>query len=76
MVLLCRFVKGAIEQLDAAGIAAGSVDVIISNCVINLSPDKPAVLRQAFRALAEGGEVYFSGGREFGGVGVLMWGCA
>jgi hypothetical protein len=33
----CRFVKAAIEQLEAAGIAAGSVDVIISNCVINLS---------------------------------------
>jgi SAM-dependent methyltransferase len=47
---------------------AGSVDVIISNCVINLSPDKPAVLREAYRALAEGGEVYFSGrGRVSGG---------
>lgn len=38
------------------------MDVIISNCVINLSPDKPAVLREAYRALADGGEVYFSGG--------------
>jgi ubiquinone/menaquinone biosynthesis C-methylase UbiE len=56
-----RFVKGAIEHLEAAGIAAGSVDVIISNCVINLSPDKPAVLREAYRALADGGEVFFSG---------------
>jgi ubiquinone/menaquinone biosynthesis C-methylase UbiE len=55
-----RFVKGNIEQLEAAGIAAGSVDVIISNCVINLSPDKPSVLREAYRALADGGEVYFS----------------
>jgi len=61
-LFVCRFVKGAIEQLEAAGIAAGSVDVIISNCVINLSADKPAVLREAYRALAEGGEVYFSGG--------------
>jgi ubiquinone/menaquinone biosynthesis C-methylase UbiE len=55
-----RYVKGAIEHLEASGIAAGSVDVIISNCVINLSPDKPAVLREAYRALADGGEVYFS----------------
>jgi ubiquinone/menaquinone biosynthesis C-methylase UbiE len=54
-------VKGAIEEMEASGIAADSVDVIISNCVINLSPDKPAVLREAYRALAEGGEVYFSG---------------
>lgn len=63
MLACFRFVKGSIELLEAAGIAAGSVDVIISNCVINLSPDKPAVLREAYRALAEGGEVFFSGGR-------------
>lgn len=59
-LLLCRFVKGAIEQLQAAGVEAGSIDVIISNCVINLSPDKPAVLREAYRALTQGGEMYFS----------------
>ncbi|EFN55610.1 hypothetical protein CHLNCDRAFT_9950, partial [Chlorella variabilis] len=55
-----RFVEGQIEKLGEAGIQAGSVDLIISNCVVNLSPDKPAVLREAYRALAEGGEVYFS----------------
>lgn len=55
-----RFLQGSIEQLSAAGVAPGSVDIIISNCVINLSPDKPAVLREAYAALAEGGEVYFS----------------
>jgi hypothetical protein len=67
-----RFVKGTIEQLDAAGVAPGSVDIIISNCVVNLSPDKPAVLRQAHRALADGGEMYFSGVRVCGRVHV--WG--
>jgi SAM-dependent methyltransferase len=54
------FTKGVIEDLEAAGIAAGSVDVIVSNCVINLSEDKAAVLSQAYRALKHGGEMYFS----------------
>lgn len=55
-----KFVKGYIERLDEAGIADESVDMIISNCVVNLSPDKPAVLREAYRVLAPGGELYFS----------------
>eukprot|EP01023_Acetabularia_acetabulum_P068147 TRINITY_DN956_c0_g1_i6.p1 TRINITY_DN956_c0_g1~~TRINITY_DN956_c0_g1_i6.p1 ORF type:complete len:531 (-),score=56.56 TRINITY_DN956_c0_g1_i6:121-1713(-) len=55
-----NFVKGNIEYLDKAGIADESIDIIISNCVINLSPDKPRVLREAYRVLAEGGEFYFS----------------
>lgn len=55
-----RFEKGTIENLKAAGIEDDSVDMIISNCVINLSPDKPAVLREAHRVLANGGEFYFS----------------
>ncbi|PSC70020.1 Arsenite methyltransferase [Micractinium conductrix] len=55
-----RFVEGTIEDLAAAGIADASVDLIISNCVINLSPDKAAVLREAYRVLAPGGEMYFS----------------
>jgi len=55
------FAQGEIENLSAAGVAAGSVDLIISNCVINLSPDKAAVLKEAYQALAPGGEVYFSG---------------
>eukprot|EP00899_Mesostigma_viride_P027361 jgi/Mesvir1/780/Mv17379-RA.1 len=54
------FVKGQIEDLRAAGIADASVDLVISNCVVNLSPDKPAVLREAYRVLADGGEFYFS----------------
>ncbi|HET8614296.1 MAG TPA: arsenite methyltransferase [Actinomycetales bacterium] len=43
-----RFVKGTIE---AVPLADAAVDVVISNCVINLSPDKDAVLREAFRVL-------------------------
>ena len=47
-------------RTKAANVADESVDMIISNCVINLSPDKPAVLREAHRVLANGGEFYFS----------------
>jgi SAM-dependent methyltransferase len=47
-----RFLKGHIEQIPLPN---ESVDVIISNCVINLSGDKPRVLREAFRVLKPGG---------------------
>jgi arsenite methyltransferase len=47
-----EFLKGAIE---AVPLPDASVDVIISNCVINLSPDKPAVFREAARVLRPGG---------------------
>ncbi len=47
-----EFLKGEIEQIP---LADGSVDVVISNCVINLSVDKPAVLREASRVLRPGG---------------------
>ena len=40
-----EFKLGYIEKLDELDIADNSVDVIVSNCVINLSPDKEAVLR-------------------------------
>ena len=47
-----EFVKGTIEHVP---LPDGSVDVIISNCVINLSADKPAVFREAARVLKPGG---------------------
>jgi SAM-dependent methyltransferase len=47
-----RFLKGHIEDIPLPN---NSVDVIISNCVINLSGDKPGVLREAFRVLKPGG---------------------
>jgi SAM-dependent methyltransferase len=46
------FLKGEIEQIP---LPANSVDVIISNCAINLSADKPRVLKEAFRVLKPGG---------------------
>lgn len=55
-----RFLKGYIEELDSLGLEPESFDVIISNCVINLSVDKPAVLRGAFDLLKPGGELYFA----------------
>lgn len=55
-----KFLKGYIEKLDELDLEANSFDVIISNCVINLSPDKEAVLKQAFNLLKPGGEMYFS----------------
>jgi SAM-dependent methyltransferase len=47
-----RFLKGDIEQIPLPN---DSVDVVISNCVINLSSEKPRVLREAFRVLKPGG---------------------
>lgn len=55
-----RFIKGYIEKLDELNLEDESFDIIVSNCVINLSLDKQAVLAQAYRLLKPGGELYFS----------------
>lgn len=52
-----EFVKGQIEDIP---LPAGSIDVVISNCVINLSTDKPAVLAEMFRVLTPGGRLGIS----------------
>jgi SAM-dependent methyltransferase len=49
-----EFRLGEIEHLP---VADDSVDVVMSNCVVNLSPDKPAVYREAFRVLRSGGRI-------------------
>src|SRR5438093_4100575 len=52
-----HFLKGVIEEIP---LPAGSVDVVISNCVINLSVDKPAVLTEIARVLRPGGRIGIS----------------
>ena len=55
-----RFLEGRIEALEALDLEPGSFDLVVSNCVVNLSADKPAVLRGVRRLLRPGGEFYFA----------------
>jgi len=55
-----RFVQGYIEDLAAIDLPDNYFDIVISNCVVNLSPDKPSVLSEVYRVLKKGGEFFFS----------------
>ena len=55
-----RFHHGYIEKLHELPLEPESFDIVVSNCVINLSEDKAAVLAGAYRALRTGGELYFA----------------
>ena len=55
-----EFRKGLIEKLNELGLEENSFDIVISNCVINLCPDKESALREIYRVLKPGGEFYFS----------------
>lgn len=54
------FHLGYIEDLKSLGIEDNSVDVVTSNCVINLSPFKDLIFKEVYRILKEGGELCFS----------------
>ena len=54
------FRHGLIEDLSSANLEDASVDVVVSNCVINLSSNKERVFGEIFRVLKPGGELYFS----------------
>ncbi|MBI2337148.1 MAG: methyltransferase domain-containing protein [Deltaproteobacteria bacterium] len=55
-----EFLHGYIEDLEGLGIQTNSIDVVVSNCVINLSPEKRRVFSEIFRVLKPGGELYFA----------------
>lgn len=55
-----EFLEGPMEDLAALGIDDASVDVVISNCVLNLAGDKERVFAEIARVLKPGGELYFA----------------
>jgi len=55
-----EFKFGQIEDLKSLKIEDNSIDLVISNCVVNLSPNKSQVFSEIFRVLKPGGELYFS----------------
>ena len=55
-----EFKQGYMEDLQELCIGDDSIDVVISNCVLNLSPRKEAVFAEIFRVLKPGGELYFA----------------
>ena len=55
-----RFLQGRIERLAELPLEPGSFDLVVSNCVVNLSPDKAAVLAGVRRLLRPGGEFHFA----------------
>ena len=55
-----EFRHGFIEDLHSANLADESIDLVVSNCVLNLSTDKAATYREIFRVLRPGGEMYIA----------------
>ena len=55
-----QFLNGNLEKLDVLNLSDSTFDVIVSNCVINLTNNKAKVLNDSYKLLKEGGEFYFS----------------